>query len=775
MLARARAALASFPGRWKETLVVAGAVATALGVAVALQVPGFAAPNVAYLALQHTTVCTWRNMVRRLLLLLVASVVVVPVAGVLVQTPWLLVPAFFAIVATLTYALPFALNPVESVLISFLIIGACFSGSYDPAGIPVQTRDLAAASAIGLVSATIFSRLAARPSARLRLAESLAASFARSRGVVHEASARRDVAPPPGDWPDAPVSSDLGSHVQLLGLARQEGLGPVADRTLVTLTTAAERVAVFAGTMDTLSRQASARTYHDAMREEIAAIVRDVEHALDVFARAALALATHEGLESLRDDATWPDFAARVARLHERQDELRGTHVLAEVGVAESVNTNALVQALASLGDVLHTPPWRLRDLAAGEELGAPAPWPILVLHLDRFALRFALQVGLGATIAFVAGIAAHEPELATLLWNPILVAQLSYGATIRKAWLRLGGVALGGLLSLLTMILVFANTGDLTALLLVIFVVVVACQYAVLGMPVAWYGPFQVAVTYFVVVVSAEPATDVSAALWRAFGTFVGTAILFSVFRLVAPDYAGRQLVARFVDLLRLTMRNLPPPGGVQPTAEELVATRLASSRASADILRLIGEARLEGAASGVDPDAAVEAAGVALRISLRAGLIARGRTLTKRPAPSPSIASALAVLHAVLRAHLEHDLSIVDARQTMAVPGTRAHDAACAAARGHCTRERADLQKPLEILLGEVESARHGELLGWTTEQSGALLAEVDHLRRMVQLVPRLDAALERMVLPDPARAAAADAVPSRPPPLLPGVAVR
>lgn len=772
MVARARAALAPFPGRWNEALVVAGAVATALGVAVTLQVPSFAAPNVAYLALQRTTVCTWRNMARRLLLLLVASIVIVPVAGVLVQTPWLLVPAFFAIVATLTYALPFALNPVESVLISFVLIGACFSGSYDPSGIAVQTRDLAAASAIGLVSATVFSRLAARPSARLRLAESLAASFTRSQAVVREATARHDAAAPPGGWPDAPVYSDLGGHVQLLSLARQEGLGPVADRTLVTLTTAAERISVFAGTMDTLSRQMSGHTYHEAMRSEIVAAVQDVERALAVFARAALALATHEGLESLCADGTWPDFAARTARLRERQEELRRTSTLAAVSVAESVNLNALVQVLASLGDVLHTPPWRLRDLAAGEQLGTPTAWPVLMLQLDRFALRFALQVGLGATIAFVTGIAAHEPELSTLLWNPILVAQMSYGATIRKAWLRLGGVALGGLLALATMILVFANTGDLTALLLAVFAVVVVCQYAVLGMPVAWYGPFQIAVTYFVVVVSPEPATDVAAALWRAFGTFVGTAILFAVFRLVAPDYAGRQLVTRFADLLRSTLRNLPSPGTAQPSDEQLVATRLTSSRTSADILRLIGESRLEGAASGIDPDAAVEAAGIALRISLRAGLIARARTLSSRPDPSPPVADALAAVHVALRAHLEHDLAVVDARQTMAVPGTRAHAAACAAARGHCMRTRADLQAPLDALLGEIARARRDELLGWSTEQSGALLAEVDHLRRMVQLTPRLDAALERMVLPDLAHAPATEPVPAGPAALAPGV---
>jgi len=473
--------MAPFPGRWPEALVVAGAVTTAVAVAVALQVPSFAAPNVACLALQHTTVCTWRNMVGRLLVLVVAALVLVPVGSVLLQAPWLLVPAFFLMIATLTYVLPFAGNPVESVLIAFTLVGVCFSGTYDPSSIVVQTRDLVAACAIGVVSATVFAQLAARPSARLRLAESLSVSFARSERILGEAIARLAAEEPAEDWPEAPVHSDLGRHVPLLQLARQEDMGPLADRTLVALSTAAERAAVFVGTVDTVSRQKVAHTYREAMRAEIEAAAGDVAWALREFARAALALASRETLAAPGDDAPWPEFDGCVARLRERQDELRGGATMAAVGVAESINLNALVQALAGLADVLHTPPWDLRDLAAEEQLGAAPPWPFQLPHVDPFALRFALQVALGVTIALVVGIASHEPELSTLLWNPLLVAQTSYGATIRKAWLRLAGVVAGGVLSLLTMVLVFANTSDLTALLAVVFAVVVACQYAAL------------------------------------------------------------------------------------------------------------------------------------------------------------------------------------------------------------------------------------------------------------------------------------------------------
>jgi len=750
-LSSLEAALAPFPGRWNEAVLVAVATTTALAVAIILQVPSFAAPNLAFVALQRTTVCTWHNMVRRVLIAVAAGLVLVPVGGFLVQTPWLLVPVFFLAVAALTYGVPSARNPVEAILIAFPLVTVCFSGTYDPASIAVSTRDLIAASVIGVVVATVFAQLSSRPNARLRLADSLAASFARS----HQRLRRTLAVYQAPEWTptrdEAPVLSELGNHVQLLDLARQEGLGPITDRTLVTLSTAAERLETFVGTIDTLSRQNVGRVYRRAIAAQLEALCAALDAAFAAFADVSRRLGTHDETDPDAAARGWPDLSGCVTALQTRQLDLRGSPDLATVDVAESGNLNALVQSLVSLADVLHTPPWELHHLAAAERLDAPPVWPWSVLPLDRFALRFALQVALGATIALVIGFAAHVAELSTLLWNPLLVAQMSYGATIRKAWLRLGGVLAGGALALLTIIAVFANTTDLAVWLAVLFAVLVACQYVVLGAPLNWYGPFQIAVTYFVVLVAAEPTMDVRVALWRAFGTFAGTAILFAVFRLVAPDYAGRQLVARFGDLLRTTLLYLPRPGDALAPIDQLVAARIASARCSADILRLVDEARLEGHASGIDADAAVEAAGIAARVSLRAGLIARGRATAVWPALSAAPRARLAELRQATREHLEADLRILDARHTMARPGTRAHHEARRAAAEHAARQRPDLAGSFAELVALVGEARRAELLAWPIDAAGALLAEVEHFRRIVELLPRLDAALEKMILPD------------------------
>jgi uncharacterized membrane protein YccC len=769
LLSSLRAELPPDPARWREALVVGLATTTALALGAALQLATFAAPLFAYLALQHTTVCTWRNLVRRVLIGAAAGVAVVPLGGVLVQTPWLLIPVFFALVALLTYGIPMTRSPIEATLVAFPLIAACFSGTFEPQAIAGVTRDLVCAALLGVASATVFARLSRRVSARHRLAGALAASYERSRRRLAETTRRflSEVEPAPAT--EAPVVSTLGTHVQLLDLARQEGLHPATDRLLATLITAAERIETYLGTVDTLSRRPVGRRYAGLLEPALAPLVAALDVALERFQDAALRVAEHDGADAESAARSWPQLGELVAAVRARQLELRRGGALASLPVDEGLTVNGVVQSLVSLADVLETPPWQLHRFAAEEQIEQPLGWPWNLLPLDRLALRFALQVALGATIAFVVGVASHVGELSTLLWNPVLVAQTSYGATIRKAWLRLLGVVAGGALAIATIVLVFANSNDLAVWLLVVFAVVTCCQHAVLARPTYWYGPLQVVVTYFFVLVGLRPELDVTAALWRAFGTLVGTAILFSVFRLIAPDYAGRQLVARLGDLLRATLVYLPEPGVRLAPLGELIAVRLSVGRYAADLLRLADEARLEGRASGVDPSAAVDAIGIALRVSLRAGLVARERaTSTRPPLPAPG-RGLIERLHETVRERVARALEVVDARHTSAPPGSARHDAACAAARRAGTRARTDLDAPLADALAYLARARNDELAGWPPEALAALFAELEHFRRLAELLPRLDAALEAMLLPRAVGASDAIAAPAA---LLPSV---
>src|SRR6185369_9012674 len=119
-------------------------------------------------------------------------------------------------------------------------------------------------------------------------------------------------------------------------------------------------------------------------------------------------------------------------------------------------------------------------------------------------------------------------------------------------------GVIGGALLGLAAIATVTPNTMDVTAYVVPCFAVGAACQYVSLGTPGNWYASFQVAISFFIVTYALAPSTDVEMALWRAWGTALGTALLFAVYGIVAPDYAGRQLVVRFGDLLRSTLEFL-------------------------------------------------------------------------------------------------------------------------------------------------------------------------------------------------------------------------
>ena len=81
-------------------------------------------------------------------------------------------------------------------------------------------------------------------------------------------------------------------------------------------------------------------------------------------------------------------------------------------------------------------------------------------------------------------------------------------------------------------------------------------------GLEHAYVG-VQIVVAFAIVGLSDQPVTDIHLALWRVYGTLLGIAALFLAFHLVGPDYAGRQLVARFADVARGLLRFLPEARG--------------------------------------------------------------------------------------------------------------------------------------------------------------------------------------------------------------------
>src|SRR5215471_6508325 len=143
---------------------------------------------------------------------------------------------------------------------------------------------------------------------------------------------------------------------------------------------------------------------------------------------------------------------------------------------------------------------------------------------------------------------------------------------------------------------------------LLLLAVTVPSAYVAIGGLRFSYVG-VQIVVAFAVVGLGRQPLTDIHLALWRVWGTLLGTASIFVALRLVGPAYAGRQLIDRFADVVRALLALLPP-GGVPLVLPRVEAVRRQIFASLPDILRLADESRAEAFTGGVDPEAATAAA---------------------------------------------------------------------------------------------------------------------------------------------------------------------
>ena len=118
------------------------------------------------------------------------------------------------------------------------------------------------------------------------------------------------------------------------------------------------------------------------------------------------------------------------------------------------------------------------------------------------------------------------------------------------------------------------------------------------------------------------------------------------------------------------------------------------------------------------------------------------------------------MAGFEAAARQRLERQTRLVTARHHRARDASATHHAACRAARATSSEPAADLGAPLAAVVAGVGTLRAaGTLDGWSREAADALLAEVGHLQRVAQLLPKLETEIVRMILLDKPAAVAVD----------------
>lgn len=755
---RLAAELRPTPARWRLAVAIGVAVAVAVGADLALQLGQFMAP-LAFLFAQAQA-CTWRRTARSLALAAATAVFAITIGGVLVQLPWLLIPAVFATTSAVLYALPPLRYVTEDLAILPTLLATLYIGVLHPDRMASTGGAMALSYAIGLLTATLLRRVVLAEPPLQALAADLAVSLRDSRARLRAALAHY-LAGGGGAPADIVALSGLAAHLQHLDHARDDGLSAADERVVVLFLTVTERVATSVDLVTGLAAQNSGDAYARLIGAEVEQMGAVLDRDLDAFASAAERLtATPTRIASA--PSAWPDPHAALAALEARQLAMRHAGAFATVSVAEAERSNALVDALRQLAGALRRSPAALVELAAADAVVLPHALPATAEERSA-RLHFSLKVGLATTLALLIPITAHVDTLINLVVAPYLVAQLSLGGTIEKAPLRIAGVAIGGILAVLTMLTVMVNAGDVTVWLLWLGVLSGACGYLMAGGPRVAYVASQVAVTLFIVLIGVRPIDNVELTLWRLLGNFVGVSLLVAVFRLVAPDYAGRQLVARLRALLRHVLDVLPRADAAQPAAAQIDALQSLVAAHTAEALRLINEARFEGGGSGIGLEAAIDVVGSAERVAYRVAALARARRAAALAHLPLSTAAAFSALNAALHTQLGLTIEVLAARDHTARPGSLADRRAAAACAAAVARPRPDLAAAEAALRSQLDAARQHELDNWSPALTGALFAEAEHLRRLAEVLPALDRNVIRLCLPqdrDASTTAAPDA---------------
>jgi hypothetical protein len=669
---------------------------------------------------------------------LAASVVM---AGILVETPWLILPFLFAIISFSTYLGTTRNLGAALLLIEVVCLDTFYSAVFAPGEIGWGAAGAFGGSVIAFGTIVLFDNWIWPDRGEEILLESLGASAARDRSRLLAAASyyldprgsRRPPLPPP--------TSDLPGHVALLNRAVVEGVSEHRHAILLAAITRMARIALEVDRLTFAARQNVPREIRALFRPQIQATVDAIAAVLD---EVALEMPTH-----IVVGADQPPSASRTrARtefdaLSARVSQLRPTYI-GRVSPAEIVNfasfTDSLAQLTAYIDHPLDDPPQPPADAPSNRPAPREASGP------DRAIVRYSMKVGLCVVMGFVVGLITQRGDLSTILTTVLITALPSYGATLRKMILRIVGVLIGGAISLLAIIIVTPNFETLPAYLVTVFIVFYISAYSSLTSGRVAYAGKQIGTTFALVFAGLSPALDVYEPLWRIWGVILGTFVVAIVSLIFWPVYAGDSLLSKLRDVIRNTLA-LAPGGRAANTEDEIQRANSATMRGLAEILEVADDAQIEGRTSTVNHNAIVEATGTLRRIANRLASIANGRIVTPTPQLDPATESAREAVLDAIRRHLQTWLDFFNGADSLSAP------AAQAIVRSHSID---DLQKPLEQFNSRLEGREFAAIESWSVEQRREILAELHSMHRLEYLVSQLNRWLAQIpgAAPSPAR---------------------
>ena len=655
-------------------------------------------------------------------LTLAASVVL---AGILSETPWLMLPFLFALVSFTTYlGTTFKLGAALLLIqVTFLFI--YYGVAFAPDEIGWAAAGEFGGSVIAFGTIVLFDNWIWPDRGEALLLEALGASVARARSRLIEASnyyLDRRGAPRP---PLPPPTSDLPAHMELLNRAVAEGASDHRHAILLAGITRVARIGIEVDRLTFTARENVPEGIRNMVRPETQMTVEAIAAVLDEIAREwpthiAVGVDQPPPRSRMRARSALDALAARVIQI---RPKYVGTASTAEIENFASFN-DSLAALTAHIERLLDEPPQP--PAAAPSKSAAPRS-----TGLDPGVVRFSMKVGFCVVIGYAIGLITQRPDLSTILTTILITALPTYGATLRKMILRIIGVIIGGALTLLTIIIVTPNFETLPAYMMALFTVFFISSYAALSSGRISYAGKQIGTTFALAFAGLSPAFDIYAPLWRIWGVLLGTLVAGIVFLLLWPEYAGDSLLPKLRDVIRNTLA-LAPGGPASNTEDEVQGANSATMRTLAEILEIADDAQLEGRTSLVNHNAIVEASGTLRRIANRLASIATGRIATRTPQLDPVTESAREAVLNEVRRHLQSWLDFFSGADSLNAP------AAHAIARTHSID---DLEKPLEQFGSRIEEREFARVESWSLDQRRAILAELQSMRRLEYLLSQLN----------------------------------
>jgi Fusaric acid resistance protein family len=739
--------LAPRPHRFKESLRMTVITTIGVGLMAACHVINPLGPYVVWLMLGPVAMMSPRTAAVYLIFTAPILAAAVPVAGILAESPWLMLSFIGAFTAASAYFINTRKLGSIGLVWQVLTLDTMYGVIFSPRDFGWSDSAVFGGCAIAFSLIAAFDTWIWPDPAEAMLLESLAGSLQRIRARFVQASAYYLDDPAAMRPAEPPISSEMQMQLELLNRASAEGISAHRHAVLLAALTLKERVHIRVDRLIIAARDEVPHGVRTMVRPEMQAACNAIAAAL-----AQLASETRVMIRTGIDSPPSPIVAAArpaMEALNARVKAVRPLYIGHASG-PEITNFGAVGETLDAIVNLIERP--LDEPPAPGEMYEAALPTP--ENRSDPALVTHCLKVALCVVTGYVIGLLTQRSDLTTILTTIIVAGLPTYGATLRKAILRIIGSVLGGALSLLAIIIAAPNFASLPSYMLVTFVVIFISAYSSLSSGRVAYAGKQIGVTFLLVFAGLSPSPDVYSPLWRAWGILLGTIVVAVVFFLLWPVYAGDSLMPRLRKALRGTLSLLPGSAALA----EIHRINGEITQVLTEILAVADDARMEGRGSLINHDAVVQSAGTIRRIAHRLASIAVWRLTDPPPRLDDVTEAAADAAFSAIRRRLESWLGFYQGDESLSAA------AADALADAH---SRNEIAQPIEEFISRIEAQGFARISGWSFEQRRRMLEELQSLRRLDFLIFELDTYLPRIPgVSPPAVLAYAPAVAAQPP---------